>query len=305
MENQTLQAHQGNQPLPNRFDLYNHLGIARKPKQEKPSFPNFDLLTAEERDNWEEIFHDHFSEYYSNLGRKTILLLNKEQKILYTKPATDNSRYSSKGKKKRQKEIRRRLHAFPATFGWMITPTFAALEGTQECFKHISKLEAWKRLSKLQADFMDELNKLRFRRGFKKRLKYIKVPETQPGTGYPHNHIMIPGLKVIGDFKKIQKLWDYGSVDIEYYDQRSPADYLTKYISKMDGDEFTNEMLYTFHLRMYSISQNFGFPPLQKKTSKWRYFQSGFPVFLEHHVNEFTKLGYTESGQIFTEPRGP
>ena len=305
MENQTLQSNSPHEPLTNRFDLYRHLGVKPPPKPKELSFPNFDLLTPEETDKWKELIHDHFCLYYANLGSKTILLVNKEQKMVYTHKASDNSRYSSKGKQKKQKETRRRLGAFKATFGWLVTPTFAAFKGTQECFEHVSQLEAWKNLGKWQSEFMDRFNKLRARRGFKKRLKFFRVPETQPGTGYPHNHIMIPGLKIIGGFKEIQALWPYGSVDFTYFDNKAPADYLTKYISKMDGEEFTNEMLYTFHLRMFSMSQSWGFPPLRKKASKWIFHAQGFPVGLEHHVSEFTKIGYTEHGQLSTEPRGP
>jgi hypothetical protein len=283
MENQTLQSNSS-------YEL---------PKDHE------DILREAETNQKILSMYDKFYSHMDKLHHKTILLENPEQKKLYAKRAFDDSRYSSKGKQKIKTEMRRRLKYYPASCAWLVTLTIADKYQPSGAYRGMTQLEAWKKVGPCVADFMDEWNKLRARRGFKKRLIYFKVPEVQPGRNYPHIHILIPGLRVIGDFKEIQNLWPYGNADFKYVDQASPANYITKYISKMDGDDFANLMLYTYHLRMFSMAKGFKYPLKDKNKNDFKFFMAITHASIEKYLYKIMKAGYEQEIERLTEPRGP
>ncbi len=250
-------------------------------------------------------YADDFYRYMEANHHKVIFLENHDQKKLVFKRASDSSRYSSKGKQKKKEEMRRRLRAYPASCAFLITLTIADKYQPSGAYDGMRLLEAWEKLSEITADFMDELNKLRSRSGFKKRLQYFRVPEVQRGRLYPHTHILIPGLRAIGDYTKIQKLWPYGNVDFQFVDQASPANYLTKYISKMDGDDFMNIMLHHFRLRMFSMSKGFRFPQKIKNNNGWKFFIAITHASIEKYLYKIIKAGYEQEIERLTDPRGP
>jgi hypothetical protein len=94
-------------------------------------------------------------------------------------------------------------------------------------------------------------------------------------------------------------------VDYQYTDSTSPGNYITKYLSKMDGRDIMNVMLFTFGLRLYSNSHGLRYAPEIKKETKWKFHSAGKTFQVYDQVNQFLKAGYSLVGRILLEPRGP
>lgn len=236
---------------------------------------------------------DTFLDHIDKLHGKYIVLIDQEGKNLYCKHAYDSSRYSPSGLQKIREKVRRRLHGYPATFGVMSTLTIAEFEANAKYYHGRSQLEAWESINKFGSEFTEEVNKWRKRHGLKTIRAYVKVLEIQPKRFYPHLHIYFPGLKWLAPTDVLQKLWPYGNVDIQYTDSKSPGDYITKYLSKMEAKDFMNVMLYSFKLRMFSNSQGLRYAPDTKKPSALRWKTSGSHFYAFGLITQYLKHGWS------------
>jgi hypothetical protein len=264
-----------------------------------------DLLKEIETNQKVAGFADHFLYYMDTLHRKIITLTNPEQKKVCTKRASDSSRYTEKGIERIRKKIRERLSQYPATFGTMLTLTVAEIRADQKHYKGIEQLEAWEKINKLGRAFTDKLNKWRKRHNLPIVKRSMKVLEIQTARNYPHLHILYTGLSWLAPIDVIQKLWPWGNADIQHTDSTSPVDYVTKYISKVDGKDFMNLMLYAFHLRLFSNSRGLRYSPAIRKNNGWGFFTAGSRHSIETYVNQFIKAGYSPAGELLMDPRGP
>jgi hypothetical protein len=272
--------------------------------QSKPS-NRFNLLTTEETN--QEIFtlSEKFQYYMHTLDHKFIILTNPKEKMVCSKRASYSSRYTKTGIKKIKDKVRKRLSAYKATFGIMLTLTIADNEHEQKSYQGMLQLDAWEQINKLGREFTDELNKWRKRHNLKKVRAYVKVLEIQPGRYYPHLHIYCPGLKWLAPIRMMQKLWPWSNVDITTTDSTAPGDYITKYLSKMEGKDFFNLMLFSFNLRMYSNSRGLKYSPEIHEDKGWRYSSAGTQRASEDGIDQFIKAGYILVGQPLMEPRSP
>lgn len=280
---------------------------SNKPPRKRPkplkTFP-FSVLTPEETDLKVLEMADEFNYYMDGLHRKSILLENHKQKKLCHKRASDNSRYTPNGIDKIKEKLHKRLSAYPATFGIMITLTIANPPDEQPKYDGKKSIEAWRIINARGSEFTNETNKWRNRNDLKTVRAFVKVLEIQPGRNYPHLHIYFPGLKWLAPIQMMQKLWPEGNVDYEYTDSTSPANYITKYLSKMDGKDFMNLMLYSFALRLYSISQGLKYSVIVKIDKGWKFLSIGTHSAIQDQVSQLLKADYSITGQESIRPRG-
>lgn len=248
---------------------------------------------------------DHFFYYMDTLHRKIITLTNPDQKKICTKRASDSSRYTEKGIERIKRKLHERLSAYPATFGTMLTLTIAGIHEGQKKYEGTEQLEAWETINKRGRDFTDQLNKWRKRHNLPKVRAYVKVLEIQKGRQYPHLHLYCPGLKWLAHFDVIQKLWPWGETRVEHTDSTSPANYVTKYLSKVEGRDFMNIMLFGFNLRLFSNSRGLKYSKEIRKRNGWGFFIAGSRHSIQTYVNQFLKAGYSSAGDLLMDPRGP
>jgi hypothetical protein len=278
-----------------------------KPSQKHPkpfkTFP-FDLLTPEETDLRLLEMADTFGYHMDGLHRKSILLENPKQKKLCRKRASDACRYTQTGIEHIKAKLHKRLAAYPATFGIMITTTIADPPEKQPKYDGKKQVESWRTINARGREFTNEINKWRNRHGLKTVRAYVKVLENQPGRNYPHLHIYFPGLKFLAPIQMMQKLWPEGNVDYEYTQSTSPANYITKYLSKMDGRDFMNLMLYSFALRLYSNSRGLKYAAIVKTDKGWKFLSAGTHNAIQDQLNQYLKAGYSTTGQESIPPRG-
>lgn len=279
-----------------------HRPTKKRPKPYK-TFP-FDLLTPEETDLTLLEMADVFIHDMDAKHHKSILLQNPKQKKVCAKRASDDSRYTEAGIEKIKENLHKRLSAYPATFGIMLTLTVADPPEKQPKYHGKQLVEAWRTINQHGAEFTDELNKYRKRHGLKRVRAYVKVLEIQPGRNYPHLHIYFPGLKYLAPIRYLQKIWPEGNVDIEHTDSTSPSNYVTKYLSKMDGRDFMNLMLYSFALRLFSNSRGLKYAAIIKTDKGWRFLSTGTHSAIQDQADQYLKAGYSKVGQELICPRG-
>ena len=305
MENQTLQSNSSQTKSSNPFDLFKHLGIKRL--LETPVIPpvHYDLLTPEETNQKLYEMAETVHHYMENLHHKHIVLTNPEEKKVSSKRASDSSRYTRPGLAKIQRKNRARLKRNRPKHGVLLTLTVAGCDANSKNYQGKDLLSAWKAASSEVGETLNELGKWRKRHGYTKKLQYHRQLEIQPGRFYPHNHIWFPDIKYLAPLDVIDKLWPYGITNVLYIDEGRGPDYVTDYISKMEGRDFFNVMLFNFHLRLYSNSQDLNQGPEIRKDTAWGYASAGTLLATERVIWEYLMAGYSEAGQASMMPRGP
>jgi hypothetical protein len=222
-----------------------------------------------------------YKQYIAGLQSKRVILRHKDNPAHYkvTSPA-DVSRYTERGRWRIQQKIRRRLGNSWNMPGVMVTLTYDP--------KLTSIATAWRDVGKHRREFANKLN-LYWRRatGAKRALGYVSVVEVQPSTGYPHVHMVFPGLKFLAPCQRLTTMWSRGMTDVRYRDNVSPTSYICKYIGKLKGwDEKYLAILRFCRLRLYSISLRYYLPALKDGVvGEWRYFMSTVAANMEWFVD--------------------
>jgi hypothetical protein len=247
---------------------------------------------------------ESFLDYLENLEDKRVLVNNLADGTLakLIKPA-DASRYFTTGRKRIQAKIFKRLGRWYNCPGLLLSLTFDPGK--------ISRVDAWKLVGKLRREFMNRVNRWRRRAGIPKA-KYLSVIEAQPGTGYPHVHLVFPHLKRLAPLAFLIETWGQASnsVDIKVKDSISPVSYVCKYVSKIEGwSSMALSYIWTNHTRLYSMSRDYVLPDYSdKRVPEWQFQRclskgqalnmminslSGFETLLgaDDIVNEILKRG--------------
>ncbi len=137
--------------------------------------------------------------------------------------------------------------------------------------KEISRVKAWEIVGGECRRLENAINQHRRRKGIKKAVAYFRVLESGEA-GYPHAHVVYPGLKYLADWRVIKSLWGHGSIDISYGKTIKPASYACKYITKMGGNDLQMAFMKWFKVRLYNFSRGFKYLKIDKEKGWCVYF---------------------------------
>jgi hypothetical protein len=194
-----------------------------------------------------------FEAYCDPIRRKTTLLARPSGEQV-TVPATSGSRYFPDGQRRIVKRLRARLGSSWSQAGVLVTLTYDP--------KLISCVDAWRSVGKHRRQFCNRLWLYRKRHDMgNKPLGYLSVLEVQPSTGYPHVHMVLPGIRWLAPCEAVTMLWCHGYTDVRLCDSVGPTNYICKYLSKMSGwSQEHLAYLHTFAIRMYSVGLRYSLP---------------------------------------------
>ncbi len=180
--------------------------------------------------------------------------------------SSDASRYFPIGRKRIKAKIFKRLGRWYNCPGLLLSLTFDPGK--------INRIDAWKQVGKLRREFINRVNRWRKRAGMAKA-KFLSVIEAQPGTGYPHVHLVFPYLKRLAPLAYLIETWGQApnSVDIKVKDSMSPVSYVCKYISKLEGwSSLALSYIWTNRTRLYSMSRDYVLPDYSdKRVPEWQF----------------------------------
>lgn len=227
---------------------------------DKSKIPHLHLVTPDKLDWAIMIAQEHeqvkkFCEYRAELENKRVLVASLiDGKLAKLVKPSDASRYFKEGRRRIKGKIYKRLGRWFNQPGYLLSLTFDPSK--------ISRADAWRNVGKLRSEFIDRVNRWRKRHGFSKA-KCIPVLEVQPGTGYPHIHIVFPYLKYLAPIKWMTEQWGQAdnSVDMSYKNSMSPVSYVCKYISKLEGwSDLALSYIWVNRTRLYSMSRDYVLP---------------------------------------------
>lgn len=245
-----------------------------------------------------------FREYRKELTDKVIIVKNShDNSTVKVIRQSDSSRYFPEGRRRIRARILKRMGGFYSCAGLMVTLTFDP--------KVISKEEAWHSVGRLGRSWLDNVNRWRVRNGMP-RVRGIKVLEVQPGTGYPHLHYAFPKLRWLAKREVMRRYWKYAEegVDWRYRDSFSPAGYVCKYVSKLEGwsDDALAE-IWLNRTRLYSMSRDYYLVAEEKRVPMWQFVRSArigsatvwFPSLVDEYdtvlgANDIAMEVYFEDG---------
>lgn len=208
-----------------------------------------------------------YKEYRNSLAGKLVVVRSKaDSSVARVIRQSDSSRYFPAGRYRIKAKIVKRMGGFYSTNGLMLTATYAP--------KMISIDDAWRDIGGRSRKFLDNINRWRRHQGMTK-VRGIKVLEVQPSTGYPHFHMAFPKLRYLAPIAKLTEWWGQAinSVDLTYRDSFSPAGYVCKYVSKLEG--WSNDSmaeLWFNRTRLYSMSRDYYLQPVEKRVPEWEFY---------------------------------
>lgn len=208
-----------------------------------------------------------FIDYMEKLKDKRVLVASLLDGNLakLVEPA-DASRYFPGGRKRIKGKIFKRMGRWFNCPGFLLSLTFDPTK--------ISRANAWRQVGVLRREFMNRVNRWR-KRACRTKAKFISVLEVQPGTGYPHVHLVFPYLRWLAPLAFMTETWGQASnsVDMSYRNSLSPVSYVCKYISKLDGwGDLALSYLWTNRTRLYSMSRDYIMPDYSdKRVPEWQF----------------------------------
>lgn len=211
-----------------------------------------------------------FHEYMVELRDKVVVLENRADKsIVKVIRPSDSSRYCPEGRRRIRARISKRMGGYFSCEGFLLSLTFDP--------KLIDRSEAWREVGLRGRSFMNKVNTWRRRNGMSK-VRGIRGLEEQPGTGYPHLHYAFPRLRWLAPITKMNEWWNQSenSVDMSYRDSFSPARYVCKYVSKMEGwsDRAMAEIWFN-RTRQYSMSRDYYVVAEERRVPEWWFVRTG------------------------------
>ena len=210
-----------------------------------------------------EDFLDYRDKLSDNRGLLVHVLTPGRARIIR---AADQSRYFPVGRKRIKARIYKKLGRWRNCPGILVTLTCDP--------KCLSREQAWALIGCLRSEWINKVNRYRRRHKLEKA-KYLAVIEEQPGTGYPHVHLVFPYLRYLAPVGVLNDLWGMApnSVNLKACDNLAPAAYVVKYVAKMEGwSDLAQSYLWAKKLRLYSLSQDYVLPDYSdKRVPEWHF----------------------------------
>ena len=209
----------------------------------------------------------------------------------------DRSRYFPGGRKRMQRNIKKRLGTRWFSPGVLFTGTYDPNRFTKD--------EAWGRISDDRKKILHALNMRLFRKrgkygGSLKDLwaveeipKYHVDKKTESSYyntahGYPHIHIFFPGLRWLASTEALNELWSVGLCDVVYKDNINCASYLCKYISKLDDwTDYSQMLIWSLHKRVYGYTACYRLPDFSEKIKSDSSYGGTFVTKNKYRILEF------------------
>lgn len=214
---------------------------------------------------YEASLADGFRDYKGRLSDKRVLVESLVDGSLakIVNPCS-SSRYFPGGRRRIKARIHRRLGRWYNCAGLLLSLTFSPGLISRPC--------AWRECRERSREFVNRVNRWRKRHGMP-RAKYLSVIELQPGTGYPHLHLVFPYLRFLAPVAFMTETWGQAenSVDYKVRDSFSPVAYVCKYVSKLEGwSDVAMAYLWLNRTRLYSMSQDYSLPDYSdKRVPEW------------------------------------
>ncbi len=210
---------------------------------------------------------DAFLDYLSRMEEKRVLVTSlADGSICKVVKPSDASRYFPGGRRRIKGKIYKRLGRWFNCPGYLLSLTFDPGK--------VSRYEAWRTCRVLAREFINRVNRWRKRAGMPKA-KFLSCLEMQPGTGYPHIHIVFPYLRWLAPIGWMTEQWGQAenSVDYKVKDSISPVGYICKYVSKLDGwSDFALSYIWINRTRLYSMSRDYILPDYSdKRVPEWSF----------------------------------
>ena len=225
---------------------------------------------------------EEFAEYLDELAEKAIVLRHREEpeRGIIVKPS-DRSRYFPGGKRKAQRNIRKRFGKYYKAKGTFVTLTYD--------HEKYWRWEAWLRLPEDLKRFKHDIT-MRYGREGRASPKYLSVIEEQHRTGYPHVHFFYPGLRWLLKKEDVQALWGVGITKVEYAKRVNVGAYVCKYITKMGGwSDEALAFIWSHKIRLYSYSRCYKLPGEDKKPSEWAFLTATTRTQIEDNLSMIIK----------------
>lgn len=235
----------------------------------------------------EEIIVDQFDQWRAGLASKRVVVRHRTEcdRVQVLRPM-DQSRYFASGRRRIMARLRRRLGQWFERSGLLLTLTFDP--------KRIALDEAWRQVGARRRAFVNKINLYRRRRKMPRRLAYVAVLEQQ-ANGYPHVHLVFPGLAYLAPIAWLSDQWAQGpnAVDINGATRAcSPVAYVCKYISKMSGWEtLTLALCKMYRTRLYSVAHAYAADP--PRVPQWAFLMTTTTAALEWLCDTFEVHGAT------------
>lgn len=175
------------------------------------------------------------------------------------------SRYHATGRRRLQRRVLRLWGDRPNPV-CMLTLTFDP--------NGIDRQDAWEQCTREVSRFLDALWAWRKRhhKGMGPR-PYLWVMEEQPGTGYPHIHLLVEDVW-LAPKGWVRATWGHGRTKVEK--AQSGVDsgrYVAKYVAKLSGwSDCALAYLARYRLRLFAVSQIWRMARAAKREPKWRLF---------------------------------
>lgn len=234
-----------------------------------------------------ELIVDRFSAWRDNMESKRVVVRHRAapNRVQVLCPR-DQSRYFETGRKRIMARLRRRLGHWFERSGLLLTLTFDP--------KRIDMDEAWRKVGAMRRTFVNKINLYRARRKMPRRLSYVAVLEQQQN-GYPHVHLVFPGLAYLAPIGWLSDQWAQGpnAVDIRGINRAcSPVAYVCKYIAKMTGwQTLTLALCKMYHTRLYSVAHAYAAEP--RREPQWAFLCTSWDHALEWLTDTFREHGVT------------
>lgn len=247
---------------------------------------------------------DHYVAWSTKLSKQFVTLVNHvEKKVSFTNNF-DNSSHGPRGIEKKKRNILRRLRHHRFTKAVIETLTFSGYYDACKAYVALTREEAWIYVTKLVGDFIDQQNKARKRRNAPPLRLYLWTIEIQDGhrqtadskidpRNFPDVHILFLDTRWVIKKEVAQRLWPYGNVHFQSAWSGNAAEYITKYTTKMNGNDFFHAMVKGRRLRTFALSEKLSYAPLPNKKTDWKFLNAAPLLGTIESKPSFIKQGFS------------
>jgi hypothetical protein len=202
------------------------------------------------------------------------ILFNPVDKKVCISNAFDDSSHGPSGTARKKKKLMGSLRHHTYSKAVVLTVTLQEYRPEGGPFEGLTREESWLYITRLVGDYIDKINKWRRNHGAPPFIKYLWTLEDQKERHFPHVHILFFDTSWVLKRAIAQALWPWGNIDFKRVGGGTAAHYITKYLTKMEGEDFFHSMTWGRRIRAYALSHELSHLKKVKPKTNWVYLSS-------------------------------